>query len=403
MKYVIMVPDGMADYPLRELGWRTPLMVADAPVMKSLGRKGEMGTFRSLPRGAQAGSDTANMSILGYDPVTQLTGRGALEAASLGIELGEDDIAFRCNLLTVDGDRMDDYSAGYITDPEARKLVESIDDELGTDTALFRAGRSFRNILVLSGGHRAAEVLTTPPHDIVGQPFAPYLPKPVGPEGKRTARVLGELMSRSKAVLENHPINAERVRNGLNPANMIWPWGPGGRLRIRPFKDIWGISGVAIAAVDTVKGLARSAGMDAPDIPGATGFTDTDYEAKADYALRALRNCDLTYVHAEATDEMGHAGDVQGKIMAIENFDSRLTSRIIDGLESGGEEYRLAVIPDHFTPCTVRTHVRDPTPFVIYHSDSPSESGEDYSEESAKFGRLGILEGDQFMKKLIKG
>lgn len=400
MKYLILVPDGMADYPIRELSWRTPLMVADAPGIKSLGSKGEMGLFQSIPKGAQAGSDVANMSIMGYDPVTQLTGRGALEASALGIELDDDEIAFRCNLITCNGDAVTDYSAGYIPTVEGNELMQAMKEEFDDDAVSFHGGNSFRNILVLKGPDVSEELQTTPPHDIVGQSLSSYLPRALDQRAQATEALLRKLISESSRVLDDHPVNRKRRKEGNNPGNMIWPWSPGRRLRLKPFKKIWGLAGSAISAVDTVKGLARSAGMSAPDVPGATGFIDTDYEAKADAALAALRKCDLVYVHVEAIDEMGHSGDVRGKIQAIESFDSRLVARLFAGLESRGIEYRVAVIPDHYTPCTVKTHVRDPTPFAIAPHDA-SPDGPGYDEESAKQGRLGILEGDGFLRELL--
>jgi len=401
MKYLILVPDGMADYPLRQLSWRTPLMAAEAPTMKSLGRKGRMGLFQSIPRAAQAGSDVANMSIMGYDPVKELTGRGALESAALGIDLEDDEIAFRCNLVSAEGGRIKDYSAGYISTEEGHELVDALRAELDTDRVRFYGGRSFRNILVIKDRGPAGSLLTTPPHDIVGQPFSPYLPKALTLEAKRLEERVRALISRSREILKDHPINARRRKNRRNPGDMIWPWSPGRKLRIRPFAEIWGISGLAVSAVDTVRGLAKSAGMEAPEIPGATGFVDTDYEAKASRALEALRNHDLIYVHVEGIDEMGHSGDILGKRRAIDDTDARLLGPLVEGLESHGWDYRVAVIPDHYTPSTVRTHVRDPTPFVIACPGEEDTGRPEYNEENAKRGTLGLLRGDEFIKTLL--
>ncbi len=401
MKYVILVPDGMADYPIRGLSWRTPLMVAHAPNMKSLGKAGDMGLFLSVPRGTQAGSDVANMSIMGYDPSTQLTGRGALESAAMGIDLREDEIAFRCNLIASDGNTISDYSAGYIPSEEGSRLIEALKAELDDETVTFHAGNSFRNILVLRGDWISEELGTTPPHDIVGQRIDSYLPIALTSTARKTEKVVRNLIVRSRDILAKHPVNRSRMQKGHNPGNMIWPWSPGRRLSIKPFKEIWGIQGAAVSAVDTVKGLARSAGMAAPDIPGATGFVDTNYEGKANCALNLLQTCDLVYIHVEAIDEMGHSGDVQGKIKAIEAFDSRLVTTLFEGLESKGIDHRVAVIPDHYTPCTVRTHVRDPTPFVIA-DPGRTEEGSGFDEESAKAGKLGLLKGDQFIRSLLR-
>lgn len=400
MKYICLVPDGMADYPIRSLSWRTPLVAAQAPIMKSFGEMGDMGVFLSIPRGTQAGSDVANMSIMGYDPSTQLTGRGALESAAMNIKLQDDELAFRCNLITTDGSTILDYSAGYIPSEEGHHLIDAMKEKFDGESVTFHAGNSFRNILMLRGDWISEDIRTTPPHDIVGQDIASYLPKALSGHAKRTEEKLRELILRSTEVLSDHPINRQRKRKGENPGNMIWPWSPGRRLRIRPFKDVWGLEGAAISAVDTVKGIAKSAGMDAPDVPGATGFIDTNYEGKARAALNCLQRCDLVYIHVEAIDEMGHSGDVMGKIRAIENFDSRLVATLLGGLERMGGEYRIAVIPDHYTPCTVRTHVRDPTPFVI--TGMGDSKGLEYNEENAKIGKLGLLKGEEFIRSLLQ-
>ncbi len=402
MKYLVLIPDGMADYPLRELSWRTPLMVAHAPTIKSLGFRGRMGLFTSLPKGTQAGSDVAIMSIMGYDPSKQLTGRGAIESAALGIDLEEDEIAFRCNLVTCRRDRISDYSAGYISSTEGGLLVDALKKELEDEGVRFHPGKSFRNILVLKGEYYSDDLATTPPHDIVGQSFPPYLPAARSAAARETEETVRDLIAKSRGVLARHAVNAKRRKAGLNPGNMIWPWSPGHRLNVKPFGEIWGVSAVAVAAVDTIKGLARSAGMLAPNVPGATGFVDTDYEAKARAALDLLRTCDMAFVHVEGIDEMGHSGDLKGKIKAIEDFDSRLVARLLAGLESRGWEYRISVIPDHYTPCTVRTHVRDPTPFVIAQDRIRPSKGVEYNEENAKLGELGTLKGDEFIRCVLK-
>lgn len=359
-----------------------------------------MGLFVSVPKGTQAGSDVANMSIMGYDPSTHLTGRGAIEAAALGILLEQDEIAFRCNLVTRAGNILSDYSSSYIDSEDGARLIEALRASLECDSVRLHAGKSFRNILVLKGDY-SSEVVTTPPHDIVGQPYLPYLPEARDPAARPTENLVRRLILRSTEILDDHPVNERRRAEGLNPANMIWPWSPGRRLRIRPFKDLWGVTGTAISAVDTVRGLARSAGMDAPLIPGATGFIDTNYEGKANAALDALKSCDLVYVHVEAIDEMGHSGSLDGKIKAIEDFDHRLVRNLLSGLEDRGVDYRVSVIPDHFTPCTVRTHVRDPTPFVIASSNGQTKEGMEYNEQNARLGRLGVLGKDQFIRALL--
>jgi len=400
MRYVIIVPDGMADYPIRELSWRTPLMASKAPCTKSLGTLEGMGLFLSLPRGSPAGSDAANMSIMGYDPITELTGRGALEATALGIELEDADVAFRCNFVTIRGDTLADYSSGHISDSESRELLEFLNDEIGDESVVFHFGKSYRNILILKGEEFSEDVETTPPHDIVGSRYSSFEPQALSQGAERTARRIRKLMARSKELLSHHPIIVRRERLGLNPANMIWPWSPGRRLRIKPFRKVWGISAAAISAVTTVRGLAKASGMDAPEVPGATGMLDTNFEAKVDFAIDALATHDLVYLHLEAADEMGHAGDVRGKIRAIEEIDSRVVSPMLSFLERSGHEFRVAVIPDHFTPCTIRTHVRDPTPFVIVDGDRQGTSVE-FNEETAKTGLIGVIRGDSFLRLLL--
>ncbi len=403
VRYVIIVPDGMAGYPIRELSWRTPLAVSRAPCMKSLGTPNSMGLFVSLPKGSPAGSDAANMSIMGYDPVSDLTGRGALEAAALGIELGESDVAFRCNFVTVYGDTLADYSSGHISDSESRELLEFLDREIGDESVSFYFGKSYRNILVLRGEEFSDKLHMTPPHDIAGNNFEMFKPRALSVQAEKTAEKIRKLMDISREVLSRHSVNVERRRRGQNPANMIWPWSPGRKPRVKPFREIWGLSGAAISAVTTVRGLAKACGMDAPEIPGATGMLDTNFEAKVDFAIHALASHDLVYIHAEATDEMGHAGDVYGKIRAIEEIDSRLVCPFISYLERSGYEYRVAVIPDHYTPCKIGTHVRDPTPFVICTGDrgGQCEGGTEYTEEAAKRGRIGTVSGDSFLRLLI--
>lgn len=392
MKYIVLVGDGMADYPLEELNGKTPLQVAHTPNMDFIASNGKNGVVRTVPRGMVPGSDVANLSILGYGPRKYYPGRGPLEAASMGVSLDRDEVAFRCNLVTVKDGVLVDYSAGHISSEEARILIERLDKKLDGD-ARFYPGVSYRHLLVLKGGEGMTCAL---PHDIVGCSIEENLPK------GRNAEILRKLMQESVPLLENHDVNMERRRRGKNPANMIWPWGPGKSPNMPSFEEKFGIKGSVIAAVDLIKGIGKCIGLKVIEVPGATGYLDTNYEGKADYALKSLADRDFCFVHVEAPDEAGHSGDVGAKIKAIENFDEKVVGRVLKGLERH-REYRIMVLPDHPTPISVRTHTSDEVPFAIY---SPNETADDvkaFDERSARKGVLGAIEGKGLMKLFIKG
>jgi len=317
MKCVVVVGDGMADYPLDELGGKTPLQVARKPNMDRVAREGRSGLLESIPEGMQAGSDVAILSILGYDPVRHYTGRGPIEAAALGVMLGRGDVAFRCNLVTLEGGVMVDYSAGHISNDEAKALIEALNEELGGGMVKFYSGVSYRNILVVSGVNFDG-VECTPPHDITGMKVDDYLPRGEGSE------LLLELIERSWRVLEGHPVNARRIREGKRAANSIWPWGQGRRPDLQSFEERFGVRGAIISAVDLVRGLGVLTGLRVVNVPGATGYYDTNYAGKGEYALRALESVDFVLVHVEAPDEAGHAGDIENKVKAIEKIDSEI-------------------------------------------------------------------------------
>ena len=361
MKYAILVGDGMSDYRLDDLDGRTPLQAARTPEMDRIAKEGMTGMARTVPRNMDASSDVANMSIFGYDPKEFYTGRGPLEAASMGIELGPDDVAFRANLVTVSDGVMVDYSAGHISSNEAAVLIELLGGKFSRRGVRFYPGVSYRHLMIvpevkLSGGH--GHLRCVPPHDITGKPIMENLPRGKG------AKFLGEIMTGSQFMLADHEINTIRVDLGENPADMLWLWGQGKKPSMPLFKERHGVDGAVISAVDLIKGMALCIGLKVIDVPGATGYYDTDYAAKAEYALRALEGADFVFVHVEAPDEAGHNGDLGEKIRAIENFDEKVVGRIADGMRRMGE-HRILVMPDHPTPVELRTHADDPVPYAI--------------------------------------
>ncbi|MBI4832774.1 MAG: cofactor-independent phosphoglycerate mutase [Candidatus Lindowbacteria bacterium] len=399
MKFALLVGDGMADYPLDELGGRTPIEAANTPNMDRLAREGVVGLVRTIPPGMAPGSDIANLNVLGYDVTKYYSGRAPLEAASRNIELAADDVAFRCNLVTVEGGVMVDYSAGHIASEEAADLIASIDSKLGTDSLKFYPGVSYRHLLIAHGKGATGidRVLAcTPPHDIVGQPIAGYLPR-----GK-DERLFRKLMDDSVEALSMHAVNRKRVQSGKRPANMIWLWGQGKRPSMPPFRELYGMSGVVISAVDLIRGLGKCAGLTAVEVPGATGYFDTNYGAKASYGLEALGYGDFLFVHVEAPDEAGHIGDVAEKIRAIENFDKLVVGPVAEGI-SRSERSRLMVLPDHLTPIEVRTHVGDPVPFLVAGSGIPASGASGFSEATARKSGIMFENGHELLPKYLRG
>ena len=390
MKYVIIVGDGMADYPIQSLGGRTPLMVARTPHMDWMAKQGEIGLVRTIPDGFNPGSEIANLSIFGYDPIRYYTGRGPLEAASLGVKLADDDIAFRCNLVTLkfQGNKivMEDFSAGHITDGEAKKVILDLNKEMATNEIRFYSGVSYRHLMVLKNGaakfSNLEKLELTPPHDIIGKEITTLLSQMKEP-------VLA-LMNESQKLLKSHPINLARESKGLPPANSIWLWGQGRSPRMITLKERFGMDGYVISAVHLIKGIGILAGLEVLEVPGITGYFDTNYAGKAQYAMRGLKEKDFVYVHVEASDEAGHMGNPQLKIEAIEAFDEKIVGPILEGMKDF-RRYKVLVLPDHPTPLSLRTHTADPVPYVIYSNEDGATSfhGETFDEVSA--GRSGIL------------
>lgn len=390
MKYVILLGDGMADYQLPELQGRTPLDVAHKPNMDELARKGVGGLLRTVPTGMGAGSDVANISILGYDPRKYYTGRGPLEAASIGVDLKSGEIAFRCNLITVKDGYIDDYSAGHISNREAEELIKHLNHEF--DLGRYYPGVSYRNLFVTG----SVDVETTPPHDVLGQRVDDHLPR--NDDEDPQAELLRRMILDSRKVLEDHPVNRARLKKGLKPANMIWLWGQGGRPSMESFQDKMGLKGAVISAVDLIKGIGILAGLEIIEVPDVTGLLNTNWKGKAEHALNALETVDFVYVHVEAIDEASHSGNVEEKIKAIESFDQKLIGPLLDGIEY---PCRIALLPDHYTPIPVRTHTSEPVPYVI-SGGSGSDGFKGYSEkEIEKKGSCGLMDGHELLKNLF--
>ncbi|MFH1642750.1 MAG: cofactor-independent phosphoglycerate mutase [Nanoarchaeota archaeon] len=397
MKYVIFIIDGAADYPIVELNGKTPLMAASKPNIDNLAKNGKCGLFRTIPLNFSTGSAVANLSILGYDPLSQFQGRGVLEAAAMGINLEKNDVAFRCNTICVKDNKIKNHSGGHISSKEGAELIRAVDSSLGKEDIKFYPGVSYRHLLVFKGSY-SADLDCAPPHDHVDEPIAKLLSKSNSADGEKTAATVNKLMLDSKPLLEKHPVNVKRVKGGKDQANMIWPWSPGKKPEMKTFQELYGLKGAVITAVDLVRGLGIYAGFDVINVEGATGLYDTNYEGKADACIEALKDHDIVYVHVEAPDEAGHEGDLKLKIKCIEDFDKRLLGRVLENLE---EEVRIAVLPDHPTPVKIRGHVSDPIPFAIYDKSVKGDMVESFDEFSCKKGSFGLLEKDEFIRALL--
>ena len=397
MKTIVLVCDGMADEPIEQLGGRTPLEAAKTPNMDALAREGKVGLARIIAPGFAPASDVGNMAIMGYDAKKYYSGRAPLEAANMGIPLREGDVAFRCNLVTVDGDRLVDYSAGHISSDEAKPLIKAVAAKLGTPMLEFYPGIQYRHLAVFREPAAAQDLLKTactPPHDLTGKPFSGHLPK--GPAGKR----LIEMMEASKEILAGHEVNQVRLDLKENPGNMIWLWGQGTRLQIPTFKEQWSITGSVISAVDLVKGAGRLAGLEVLEVPGATGYYDTDYVGKAKAALASLRKHDFVFVHVEAADEAGHNGDLRQKLTAIENFDKLVVGTILEKARAF-KQVRILLIPDHPTPVEKRTHTSDPVPFLVWGTGIPAGATQTFGETQARESGWMVEEGYEILPKLL--
>jgi 2,3-bisphosphoglycerate-independent phosphoglycerate mutase len=400
MKYLIILGDGMADEPLQELGGKTPLQAAIKPSIDLLAGKGCCGMLDTIPEGMPPGSEIANLSVLGYDVEKVFEGRGVLEAASMGVNLREGDLALRCNLICLENQAIKNHSAGHISTEEAGEIIGFLQKNLGNDIIRFYPGVSYRHLLVLKGGEKA--VKCTPPHDVTGTCFRDVMTKPLVPMAEKTASLLNYLILRSRYLLEDHPVNLKRKAEGKDPANCIWPWSPGFRPQMPTLKELFGIKKSAvISAVDLIRGIGVYAGMDIIKVEGATGLYNTNYEGKALAVIEALKDHDLVYLHIEASDEAGHEGNPFLKTKTIEFLDSRIVHTLIDSCASMAEPVTIALLPDHPTPCSVRTHTRDAVPFIIFKPGKPADQVAVYDEFSCKSGSYGSLRGNEFMKSLL--
>ena len=399
MKYIVFLGDGMADYRCDELDGKTPLELAKKPNMDYFAQHGICGMAKTVPDGMKPGSDTANLSVMGYAPEKYYTGRSPLEAVSVGVELEDTDITFRANIVTLsdeenyDEKTMIDYSSDEISTQEAHILINDLAKELNTDMLQLHPGFSYRHILVWKNGELDFDL--TPPHDISDRKVKEYLPK-----GKN-ASVLQELMEKSHKILKDHPVNKARIERGLRPANSLWIWGEGRKAILDDFYDLYGVKGAVVSAVDLIKGIGLSAKMTCPDIDGATGNIHTNFDGKAETAIELLKEHDMLYVHLEAPDECGHRHETENKVLSIELIDEKIITPIIKSLKDSGEDYRVLLMPDHPTPLSLRTHVSDPVPFVIYDSTDEKQGIESYTEENCEKTGLYIDKASELMGKLI--
>ncbi len=395
MKYCIIIPDGMADYPVDKLNGRTPVEAARTPYLDFLAQNGQLGTVRTIPSGFPPGSDVANLTIVGYSPKEYYSGRAPLEAASIGIKLDNEDWAFRCNLVTANEDTLEDFCAGHIKTDEANVLVKLLNEKLGNDIIQFYTGKSYRHIMVYKGTQKM-DAKCFPPHDIMGQSIRKHLPRGNGSE------ILIDIMSRSRVLLANHEVNKVRLDLEENPANMIWLWGQGHRPCMPTFQERFQLTGAVITAVDLIKGVACYLGWDIIHVPGTTGYLDTNYTNKGQYAIEALENHDVVLIHIEAPDEAGHEGKVHEKITAIEQIDNKIIGPVLAAKDKFCD-LRIMVLPDHYTPIVKRTHTPEPVPFVAYGTGIEKGVGLPYTEANANVSGLYIKEGHQLIENLISG
>ncbi|MFC1693381.1 cofactor-independent phosphoglycerate mutase [Candidatus Latescibacterota bacterium] len=392
MKFVVLIGDGMADYPIDELEGKTALEAAETPHMDWIASHGKGGLAQTIPPSMPPGSDVANMEILGYDTTRLFTGRAAFESLSMGHHLGKDDVAFRANLVTLENDRMKNYSADHISTGEARELIKLLDDIIGSQILRFYPGVSYRHLMIWTGGNDT--IVTTPPHDIIGQKYISHLP-----HGEGADKVLS-IMKISEEAFEKAIVNKKRIASGKLPATSIWLWGQGRRLDIPSIEENYGLQGGVISAVDLIKGIGIAAGLKPVFVPGATGYIDTNFRGKADAAIEMLENRDFIYVHVEAPDEAAHNGDIKMKIKAIEDFDREVVGSIIKEMKTRND-MAVLVACDHRTPIIKRTHTREPIPFAYY---GPGIAGDDmrvYSESAAEAGSVKIIEGHKLMNLFI--
>lgn len=402
MKHIIILGDGMADWHHESLGGMTLLQHAHTPNMDRLARMGQNGLLRTVADGFHPGSEVANSSILGYDQHLVYEGRGPLEAASIGVELADDDLALRCNLVSLDGNMLRNHSCGRLETEDADVLIKYLQEELGSERVHFYTGVQYRHLLVIKGGNK--HLRCTPPHDIPGKPWREYMLSADVPEAEETARLLTELVYKSQVLLKYHPLNAQRLEQGLDPVSSIWPWGGGYRPRMAPLTETFASqiqSGAVITAVDLIRGIGHYAGLHTIDVVGATGLWDTNYAGKAHAAIEALRTNDFVYLHVEAADEAGHDGEMALKIQCIESIDKYIVGPIMQTVAESIEPIAVALLPDHPTPIDLRTHTAEPIPFAMWYPGIQADAVETFDEDAAANGVHGLLEGDQFINAFM--
>lgn len=400
MKYLVILGDGMADEPVASLGGKTPLQYAQTPSIDRLARLGRSGMLDTIPEGFSPGSEIANLSVLGYNVPEVFEGRGSLEAASMGIAILPGEMAMRCNLICIEEGRIKNHSAGHISSEEAEELILFLQQHLGDELFSFYPGVSYRHLLKVKGGNK--KLLCTAPHDVPGTPFGEVMIRPASDDAAPTASALNRLILRSQQLLENHPVNQKRAAAGKDKANSIWPWSPGYRPAMKTLSELFGIQGGSvISAVDLIRGIGVYAGLKVIMVEGATGLYDTNYEGKVQAALEALKTDDFVFLHIEASDEAGHEGDVALKIKTIEYLDSRVVKTVLETIALWDEPVTVALLPDHPTPCALRTHTRDAVPFIIYRPGDTPDDVEVYDETAGRKGGYGLLRGPQFMQALF--
>ncbi len=398
MKYVVFLGDGMADFPCEALDGKTPLQVANKPMMDGIASQGIVGMVKTVPEGFKPGSDVANLSVMGFDPTRCYTGRSPLEAASIGVEMKEGDVSFRCNLVTLSDEEpysektMVDYSAGEISTEEAHELIACVNEAFKTEELSYFGGISYRHLLLWHGVEFSFEL--TPPHDISGRKIKEHLPN---------NPVILDMMEKSYDILKNHPVNQARIARGKRPANSIWIWGQGTKPGLSPFMELYGKKGTVISAVDLIKGIAKCAQMESVDVPGATGNVDTNFEGKAQAAIDALsRGQEFIYIHVEAADESGHRFEQENKIKSIELIDEKIIRPVWDYLKESGEDYKLLVLPDHPTPLALGTHTSDPVPFAMFDSRRKGENNLTYDEANGEKSGVTVTPGFRLMAEFLK-
>ena len=400
MKYIIILGDGMSDEPLENYGGKTPLQLAKKPHIDWLAKHGKSGLFTTVPKTMHPGSEIANMAVLGYDVEKVFEGRGVLEAASMGVIIQQGDLALRCNLLTIENEKIKNHSGGHISTNEAAELIHFLNEKLGNEKIRFYPGVSYRHLLVIKNGIKLLNC--TPPHDVTGTPFRKVLVQSKSKAANETAELLNELITESQKLLENHPVNINRKKIGKEPANSIWPWSPGYKPEMPTLKEMFGIENSAmISAVDLLHGIGVYAGMKIIHVEGATGLYDTNYEGKAEAAIEALKTNDFVYLHIEASDEAGHEGDVELKTKTIEYLDNRIVKYIIEETGKMKEPVAIAILPDHPTPCALKTHTHDPVPFTIYYPGIEPDNVDIYDEFSVKNGAFGTIQRNEFIKLFL--